>query len=69
MGKVVRNILFIFQLTIFKKVRGASHSGNRLFPNSGLLESCNFMGRPYVACNASSIAYFHSYLFGGFECL
>ena len=49
-----------FQLSIFKKVRGGSRFASRHFPKSVNLASCNFVGRPFVACYACSIVILHS---------
>ena len=60
LGQVVRNIVLNFQLSIFKKVRGGSRFASRHFPKSVILASCNFVGRPFVACYACSIVILHS---------
>ena len=54
------NIVLNFQLSIFKKVRGGSRFASRHFPKSMILASCNFAGRPFVACCACSIVILHS---------
>ena len=59
MREVVRNIVLKFELSIFKKVRGGSRFASRLFPKPVILDSCNFMGRPFVACYACSIVILH----------
>ena len=49
-----------FELSIFKKVRGGgSRFASRHFPKSVNLASCNFVGRPFAACYASSIVILH----------
>ena len=60
--EVVRNIVFNFQFSIFKKVRrgGASRFARRPFLYSVILASCNLVGRPFVACHACSSVTFHS---------
>ena len=39
---------------------GGSRFVSRRFPKSVILASSNFVGRPFVACYACSIVYFHS---------
>ena len=46
-----------FWASYLQKVAGAT--GSR-FAKSVILASCNVMGRPFVACYARSIVYFHS---------
>ena len=59
LGEVVRNIVLNFQFSIFKRVQGgASRFSSRHFPKSVILASCNFAGRPFVACYACSIVIF-----------
>ena len=60
LGEVVRNIVLIFQLSIFKNVLGGSRFASRLFQKSVILASCNFVGRPFVACYAFSFVILHS---------
>ena len=59
LGDVVRNIVLNFELSIFKK-GGGSRFASRHFPKSVILASCNFVGRPFLACYACSIVIFHS---------
>ena len=60
LGKVVRNMVLNVELSIFAGLRGGRRFASRLFPKSMTLASCNFVGRPFVACYACSIVILHS---------
>ena len=57
---VVRKILLSFGFSILKKDLGGgstSRFASRHFPKSLVLANCAFVGRPFVACYASSIIF------------
>ena len=58
--EVSRNIVLKFELSISAGLRGGSRFASRHFPKSVILASCNFVGRPFVACYACSIVILHS---------
>ena len=47
-------------LYLFWSAWGGSRFESRHFPQSVILASCSFLGRPFVACYACSIVIFHS---------
>ena len=60
LGDVVRNIVLKFGLSISAGLRGGfSRFASRHFLKSVILASCNFVGRPFLACCACSIVIFH----------
>ena len=57
--KVDRIIGVNFELSVSSGLRGGSRFAFRQFPKTVTLASCNFVGRPIVACYACSIICFH----------
>ena len=68
LGDVVRNIVFNFEVSIFKKVRGGNRFASRHFSKSVILATCNFVGRPFVAGYACSIVSLHFFKKQAFDC-
>ena len=66
--EVVRNIVLSFEPSICSGLRGGSRFASRHFPKSVILASCNFVGRPFVACYACSFDIFHSLQYHAFNC-
>ena len=67
-GEVVGKIVLSFGLPISAGLRGgASRFASRHFPKSVILASCNFVGRPFVACYACSIVTLQSSQRQGFN--
>ena len=52
-GKIVRNIVLNFELSISAGLRGGRFA-SRHFPKSVILTSFIFVGRPFLACYACS---------------
>ena len=55
------NIMLSFETSIFKTVRGVIRLAIQLFAKPVILSSCNFVGRPFVACFACSNVIFPIY--------
>ena len=52
LGIVVRNIVLNFEFSISAGLRRGSRFASRHFPKPVISASCNFVGRPFVACYA-----------------
>ena len=60
LGEVVRNIVLNFEPSISSGLRGGCRFASRHFPRPVILASCNFVGRPFIACYACSVVIFYS---------
>ena len=58
LGKVVRNSVVNFENSFSSGLMGGSRFASQHFPNCVISASCNFMGRPFVACYACFIVFF-----------
>ena len=66
--KLVENVMLSFELSISSDLRKGSRSASRHFPKSVILASCDFVGRPFVACHVCSIVIFIFSHYSVFNC-
>ena len=58
-GRLLGTLFYILSFLSSKRCGGGSRFASRRFPKSVILFSCNFVGRPFVACYACSIVILH----------